>query len=160
MKTCLSTIVVLLLMIFAFCVPACALIVVVPETEDGLKISNVEVHPLPDHFLERCADTIPDKEQTMTDLVKCFFLVNAIQEYYPGGIERSKLETYIDFVEIDDDAIVEDSDALVLNFSDHLLLSFQFDDDSHDLITQATITIIVEDIDLHSNIYYPIIVQF
>lgn len=160
MKTCLSTIVILLLMVFAFCVPAYALTVVVPETEDGLRISNVEVHPLPDHFLERCADTIPDKEQTMTDLVKCFFLVNAIQEYYPGGIESLKLEPYIDFVEIDDDAIIEADDAIVLVFSDQLTLSFQFDGDSRDLITQATITIAVEDIDLHSKIYYPIVVQF
>lgn len=61
-------------MLFAICVPACAdIVVIVPETEDGLKISNVEVKPLTDHFLEKCADTIPNKEQTMTDIVKCFF---------------------------------------------------------------------------------------
>ncbi len=141
-------------------IPAHALTVIVPETEDGLKISNVEVHPIAEHFLEKCADTIPDKEQTMSDVVKCFFLVSGIQEYYPGGIERSELEPYIDFIECDESMIVESDDALTLNFSDNLSLAFGFDENSSNLITQATITIVVEDIDLHCDLSYPITIEF
>lgn len=134
--------------------------ILLPDTEDGLTISNVEVIPTPEHYLEECAKTIPDKEQTLIDIVKCFFLVDAIQVDFPGGAPKSELKPYIDFLENDESIVIETDRGITFEYSDNFEMSLLFAEDSDDLITQAVLTLTVEDVVMPDDFCYTITVQF
>lgn len=135
-------------------------LLIIQEDENGeISVTVVESEE-PDHFLEDCMNSIPDKEQTLLDLVTCFFMLDGLQEYNPGGFDKSELDPCIDFIELDASSIIETDEGITFKFSDSIEVTFLYAEDSDELITKAIMTLTVEDVDIHDMLHYTITVKF
>lgn len=135
-------------------------LLIIQEDENGeISVTVVESEE-PDHFLEDCMNSIPDKEQTLLDLVTCFFMLDGLQEYNPGGFDKSELDPCIEYIEFDASSIIETDKGITLKFSDNFEVAFLFAEGSDELITQAKMLLTVENVVMPDDFCYTITVQF